>query len=109
MNCCEENKPNIENTPNVIEESNNGKKHKSAMSHLMMMALCCGAPVLLVSLVPLISSIIPGAQGTIAKIAPFLCPILMLAMLPMLLRKHGGGNKEGNSSGMKQIESGHPE
>jgi hypothetical protein len=58
-----------------------------------MMLLCCGAPVLLLLLLPAIGSFIPGASTVVGKIIPFLCPLMMLLMLPMMLKKNkGDGN-----------------
>lgn len=64
-------------------------KH-SPIKHLLHMILCCGLPILVIGLLPVISRFSPGASGVLARIAPFICPIMMLSMLPMML----GGNKE---------------
>jgi hypothetical protein len=52
-----------------------------------MMLLCCGAPALLLMLLPVIGAFIPGANTVVSKIVPFICPLMMLMMLPMMFRK----------------------
>jgi len=75
MNCCkkDENKDNLK------------KNKKHHMSHMIMMALCCGAPVLILLIITLL-----GYQGILFTLLPFICPIMMVLMMPMMLR---GGDK----------------
>jgi|GEM_PF-598104 len=78
MNCCKNNK------------DDNGEKYehkKGHMPHIIMMAFCCGAPILLFLLLPFISKLIPDSYGVLALIAPFLCPLLMLPMMISMLRE----------------------
>lgn len=72
--------------------NNNGRgSHKhSPLKHLLHMAICCGLPIVILSALPLISRLNPAAAGVLEKITPFLCPLMMLAMLPMMF---GGGRK----------------
>lgn len=95
MNCC---KNNHENKPSTSQnEMQSGKgSHKGHMAHIKMMALCCGLPVLLLFLLPLL-----GYKGFLTGILPFLCPILMVAMMPMML---GMGRKKGDQKSMDQPE-----
>ena len=44
MNCCHENNDN--------NNGNEKGKHKGHLSHMLMMALCCGAPILILLIVP---------------------------------------------------------
>lgn len=81
MKCCN-------NTPDNGNKQEN--KHKGHMSHMWMMALCCGAPVLLLFLLPLIGTGMPGLNSVMFKIIPFICPIMMIAMIPMMFRKNKG-------------------
>lgn len=74
MNCCNDKHDG---------KHNHGKGH---MSHLWMMLLCCGVPILIFLMLPLIASILPGA-GSLSKMVPYLCPLLMLIMMPMMLKK----------------------
>jgi hypothetical protein len=53
-------------------------------------------------LLPLLGNIFPGASGYISKIIPFLCPVMMIAMIPMMFRKDG--NTEKKPSDCKQLE-----
>lgn len=61
--------------------------HKGHMAHMWMMVLCCGAPVLLLLLLPFIGKAFPGTSDYVSKIIPFLCPIMMLVMIPMMFKK----------------------
>lgn len=82
---------------NHNNEGNNGKKGKSHLSHMLMMLLCCGAPALILLLVPfLINNGGSAVAKPLAAVAPFLCPIMMLFMLPMMLKGHT--NKEKNDA-----------
>ncbi|MDF2840564.1 MAG: hypothetical protein K0Q99_1336 [Clostridia bacterium] len=60
--------------------------------HMLHMALCCGLPILVIGLLPIIARYSPATGGVIGRIAPFLCPIMMVMMLPMMFR----GNKKGS-------------
>ena len=57
-----------------------------AWEPLMMVALCCGAPILILLIITLL-----GYQGILFTLLPFICPIMMVLMMPMMLR---GGNKD---------------
>jgi ACR3 family arsenite efflux pump ArsB len=76
MNCCDDEKHS--------GEKNGGSKH--GISHMLMMALCCGLPILLLLLLPSIGSLIPGSAPFISAIIPFLCPLMMVMMIPMMLK-----------------------
>ncbi|QGU95982.1 hypothetical protein GOM49_13585 [Clostridium bovifaecis] len=80
MNCHEDNK-------------GKGGNHKhSPLKHMLHMILCCGLPIVVIGLLPFIARISPSAAGVLARIAPFICPLMMIAMIPMML----GGNKKGS-------------
>ncbi|MEA4849783.1 MAG: hypothetical protein VB106_21335 [Clostridiaceae bacterium] len=64
-------------------------KH-SAWRHMLHMALCCGLPIIIIVALPLIARFSPWTAGVLGRIAPFLCPLMMLSMLPMMF---GGGRK----------------
>ncbi len=71
-----------------------GNGHKG-ISHMLMMVLCCGAPVLILLLIPFISKVGgTGVSSVLAGIAPFLCPLMMVFMLPMMFK---GGRNAGNT------------
>jgi hypothetical protein len=56
------------------------------------MALCCGLPIIIIGALPLITRFSPGAGGILLRIAPFICPIMMISMMLMMFR----GNKKGS-------------
>jgi hypothetical protein len=65
----------------------NEKGHKGHSSHMLMMVLCCGAPIMILLLLPLIAKI--GGSGTatfLSRVAPFLCPLMMIFMIPMMFK-----------------------
>lgn len=61
-----------------------GKK-QNPLKHMLIMALCCGLPMLIVAVLPFIK-IGGGAKAAFASIAPFICPLMMVFMLPMMFR-----------------------
>lgn len=69
-----------------------GTHKHSPLKHVLHMALCCGLPIVIIGFLPLIVRYSPAAGGILGKVAPFLCPIMMIMMLPMMLK----GNKKGN-------------
>lgn len=72
--------------------NNKNREHKkhNPMKHMLMMVLCCGLPFILIGVLPFIS-IGSGFKEGIAGIAPFICPVMMIFMLPMMFKsmKHG--------------------
>lgn len=78
MNCHGENK------------ENHGTHKHSPLKHMLHMVLCCGLPIIILGLLPTISRFSPAAGKILGGITPFICPIMMLAMIPMML----GGNKK---------------
>jgi hypothetical protein len=73
------------------------------MSHMLMMILCCGLPLLLLLLIPTIGRFIPGSAGFLGSIVPFLCPLMMIAMIPMMIKSFK------SNKGDKQIDAAKPE
>ena len=67
------------------------QRSHSPLKHMLHMLICCGLPIVIIGLLPFIARINPAAGGALGKIAPYLCPVMMLAMLPMML----GGSKKG--------------
>lgn len=84
-----------------------GKKN-NPLKHMLMMVLCCGLPLLIVSVVPLLGITNTAVRTTIAGITPFVCPIMMVVMIPMMLR-HSKGEKDccgknyGNDTELKEL------
>lgn len=90
-------------------KENKGTHNHSPIKHMLHMILCCGLPILIFAALPFISRVSPGASRILAFIAPFICPIMMIGMIPMML---GGGNnkkssccenKESNSSAQLEL------
>lgn len=71
-------------------KGNRGAHKHSPLKHMLHMILCCGLPIVIVGFLPLITRFSPGAGSVIGKIVPFLCPLMMVAMIPMML----GGKKD---------------
>lgn len=88
MNC----HGNQDNNSRTNQHDTVRKGHKGHLSHMLMMALCCGAPILILLLVPLLTQ--TGGSSGLSKlllvIAPFICLIMMAVMIPMMLK----GSKE---------------
>ncbi|EQB88649.1 hypothetical protein J2Z44_002617 [Clostridium punense] len=80
-------------------DKSNDKKHKP-MKHMLMMGLCCGLPILIVGILPLLN-IGVGAKTMLASITPFICPIMMVLMIPMMFRNM----KDGACCGEKKEQS----
>lgn len=81
--------------------SKKGKKRNndhSPIRHMLHMVLCCGLPIIIVALLPVISKISPGMANIVSGIVPFLCPLMMLVMIPMMF----GGNKKSSCCGNKR-------
>ncbi|MFL0266677.1 hypothetical protein [Candidatus Clostridium radicumherbarum] len=75
-------------------EDNRGSQgiHKhSPLKHMLHMILCCGLPIVIIGFLPLITKFSPSAGSVIGRIVPFLCPLMMLSMIPMMF---GGNRKE---------------
>lgn len=99
LNCCNNKDNDNKLTDNPEEIQFDKRKHKGPMSHIKMMAVCCGAPVLLLLLLPLL-----GLKGGIFSNLIFLiCPIMMVAMIPMMLRGHK--NEDAKNVGQPEVKS----
>ncbi len=97
MNCCNNNNKN----------ERTSKTGKRGHAHPMwMMALCCGAPILILAVISLLGAGAIGTKTFLAGILPFICPVMMLVMIPMMfLRiKRSGQSHEDHSAGSIQIE-----
>ncbi len=72
-------------------DNNANNKNHSPIKHILMMVLCCGLPILIVAILPLLN--IGGSfKVMLATITPFICPIMMLFMIPMMFRNMKKGN-----------------
>jgi len=67
-----------------------------------MMFLCCGAPILLFVVITLLGTSFSGIKVFLAGVLPFICPIMMLIMMPMMFVKH---KESGEFHEHKPVES----
>jgi len=93
MNCCDN-----KNDKEEVQGQNQNQKNKGHMPHMLMMALCCGAPIILLLIIPLLGANFSGLRGILTVIAPFICPLMMIFMIPMMFRGHKK-NDNGGSTG----------
>lgn len=71
-------------------KNNKGGHNHSPLKHMLHMVLCCGLPIVILSFLPLISRFSQSTGSVIARIVPFICPIMMIGMMAMMF----GGNKK---------------
>lgn len=64
---------------------NQGVHKHSSLKHILHMILCCGLPILIIISLPFISRVNPNISRVLAFIAPFICPLMMIGMIPMML------------------------
>jgi len=83
MKCCDQNE----------NKTTNNNKKKGHFNHMWMMLLCCGAPILVLFVISLLGTSFPEIKLALVSILPFLCPIMMLIMIPMMFMK--GKNNSG--------------
>ncbi|MEK6264324.1 MAG: hypothetical protein N2B06_06090 [Clostridium sp.] len=72
----------------MIDYENDKKKGNKDSPHSMkrmmsLMLLCCGLPILLIAILPFLKN---GNSGTLVSLIFFLCPLMMLFMVPMMLK-----------------------
>lgn len=93
MKCCNDHNDHGNN----VNGNGSGHKHRSHMGHMWMMLLCCGAPVILLAVISLLGSSFPSLRTTLVGIIPYLCPVMMIAMLPMMFKKDKSDGRETDS------------
>ncbi|AGA68654.1 hypothetical protein Desdi_1139 [Desulfitobacterium dichloroeliminans LMG P-21439] len=88
MKCCDNEKSNVDESGNETD-CQHEKKHKGFFSHMWMMVLCCGLPIAIILLIPLMGGFLsPGIRIALLSFAPFLCMLLMIPMMFMMMRGH---------------------
>lgn len=94
---------------NCCHHSDHDNHHKKGhLSHIWMMALCCGAPILAVLFILLSGSRFPAVSAFLLSAAPFLCPVLMFGMIPLMLMKGRREKKEQKSEPIESEEKDRP-
>jgi len=83
-------------------KGNQGTHKHSPLKHMLHMILCCGLPIVIVGFLPLITRFSPSTGSVIGRLVPFLCPLMMFAMIPMMF----GGNKKENCCANKNEKQG---
>ncbi len=68
-------------------------KNSRGMSHALRMVLCCGLPILLFALVPVIGRLTGGIGAFIQPYAFLLCPLMMVGMTLMMRKGHRDGEE----------------
>jgi len=102
MNCCKKDN-NVEATENLsIPDRGKNTKAKGHMSHMWMMVLCCGLPLALIFVLPMLG--ISFFNGALLGIIPFLCPLMMLLMIPMMMRGNRGSQGQPNNHDTRPVE-----
>ena len=79
---------------NCHGNNDNNGKHNGHHKHMLMMILCCAIPVLIFVLIPFIKNINPSVRNVVLVITPFICPVMMIGMIPMMMK----ANKNEDSS-----------
>lgn len=78
-------------------------KNCNHKGHMLHMILCCGLPLLILLVLPLV-----GYRGILQTIAPFICPVMMLVMMPMMMRGQGNGchgsSEKNETKPLEQLE-----
>ncbi len=65
-----------------------GHSRGRGLGHMAMMLLCCAAPIVLLSVLPLLANVSPAIGAILPKVALFLCPLMMIFMIPMMMKGH---------------------
>lgn len=87
---------------NEDKKNDQGSHNHSPLKHMLHMALCCGLPIIIIAALPLIKTASPDIAGILWKIAPFLCPLMMIFMMPSMF----GGNKKASCCDDKKENTG---
>lgn len=83
---------------------NENKSKHSPMKHMFLMILCCGLPILIAISIPFLN-ISNTLRVTIGSITPFICPIMMIFMIPMMLKHFKSDKSCGEDKGDTQLKT----
>lgn len=83
----------------------NGQRNQDAHGghgkHMLLMVLCCALPIVLLLLLPVLRINSPAIRNILPFAILLLCPLMHVAMIPMLFRKDK--NKE-QKPAVREIE-----
>ena len=74
------------------------KNSKKTIKQLLSLSACCIIPILLMLLIPMITSFTPLGAKIIYFIAPFICPILMGSMFFFMFKSNSKSDCCNNKS-----------
>jgi len=87
---------------------NKGIHKHSPIKHMIHMILCCGLPILIIAMLPFISTFSPVGSKILLVITPFICPIMMIGMIYMMFGR-GKNNKKSSCCENENKEIIYPE
>lgn len=90
MKCCNQSKNN---------------KHLGHSHSIWMMILCCGVPILLFFVISMLGANFTALKAVLISILPFLCPAMMLLMIPMMFMKSKGRGESHENLANKLTEA----
>jgi hypothetical protein len=74
----------------MVEEVNVQGKRKSTLKGMLMMAICCAAPLLLLAAIPFLGaafgSLAAVGSGLLSVVAVLACPVGMYVMMRMMMK-----------------------
>ncbi|MCH3963564.1 MAG: hypothetical protein LKE46_04780 [Clostridium sp.] len=79
----------------------NCHKNNNKTNHMLIMVICCAVPLILAAALPFLG-MAPGLKTILASAAPFLCPIMMILMMPMMFM-HSRKDKDNGDNNIKKI------
>lgn|GEM_PF-351114 len=85
------------------DNKNSDHKSQDLLKHAIHMVICCAAPIIIIAVIPFLK-LNTGLRTTILNISPFICPVMMIFMIPMMLK--GMGTVESNKDTNKDTNKG---
>lgn len=62
---------------------------------MLHMIICCGLPLLIIALLPMVAIYSPRVSVFLGFVAPFICPIMMIGIIFMMFK---GNRNKGKST-----------